>query len=200
MTFGRKYKADKSIKGHIWLAFGEKTLMDKIWLYNVWANFSIQLIIRFFFVFFFLLLEWIWDKNTGLEIWASQFLPKTPVYGTFCVTTNRLCPWKFKKITKKSSTTTILLCLSGSFMLTSAHMSFYVCLGFLFLSADELLQFMLIIVTKISQNDLFWGDGLSSWSFHSCQKARCDILDLSVLYRPPLHPLLYLLSTLRKKY
>jgi hypothetical protein len=45
---------------------------------------------------------------------------------------------------------------------------------------------MLIIVEKneidLSQNDVFLGNGLSGLSFCSCQKARCDLLDLPVLY------------------
>ncbi len=40
------------------------------------------------------------------------------------------------------------LCLSGLFMLTSAHVPFYACRAFLCLSADELLQFMHISVWK----------------------------------------------------
>jgi hypothetical protein len=46
---------------------------------------------------------------------------------------------------------------------------------------------MLIIVEKkneidLSRNDGFLGDGLSSLSFCARQKARCDLLDLPVLF------------------
>jgi len=40
--------------------------------------------------------------------------------------------------------TETFLCLSGLFMLTSAHVPFYACRAFLCLSEDELLQIMLI--------------------------------------------------------
>ncbi len=87
--------------------------------------------------------------------------------------------------------TNTFLCLSGLFMLTSAHVPFYACQAFLCLSVDELLQFVLIIVEKkmkstYLETTVFFKNGLSSSIFRSRQKDRWYLLDLSVTTsRPP---------------
>jgi hypothetical protein len=74
-------------------------------------------------------------------------------------------------------------------MHTSAHVNLYACEAFLCYTEDELLRIMVIIVGKneidLSRNDGFLGEGLSGLSFCSCQKDRCDLLDLPVLYLGP---------------
>ncbi len=90
----------------------------------------------------------------------------------------------------------------GLFLLIGARRPFYACQAFLCIPAHTL-TFMLVrpFYAKqrtscskscsslwkkneidLSQNDGFLGDGLSGLSFCSRQKARCDLLDLPVLY------------------
>jgi hypothetical protein len=112
---------------------------------------------RFIFVFIFLLLQRTWHKKAGGKYELVSSRQKYQSRVLFCVTTNWLCVKK----SKKSSVALLalwhiktFLCLSGFFMLTSAHMSFYACWAFLCLLVNELLQFLLIIVKKMKSTSI----------------------------------------------